>query len=157
MQTLRSRSSALVDLKRPNHHVLFIFLNPQTSQSLRNQMDPVFNDTETYNIPHNQTFSPYSDSARAMIDPNDPISDEQDAVQSFLRGAEEENARLNESCSTRIHKWPNTPRMMRTVPMQNLFSTLPTCVYISANNLMPMQSQSSIPRDPGPRCIPDKS
>src|SRR5882757_3464756 len=64
---------------------------PSTIPVLLNQMDPVFNDTETYNIPHNQTFSPYSDSARNM---NDPNSDEQDAVQSFLRGAEEENARF---------------------------------------------------------------
>jgi len=55
-------------------------------------MDPVFNDTETYNIPHNQTFSPYSESARAV---NDSTSDEQDAVQNFLRGAEEENARFD--------------------------------------------------------------
>lgn len=64
---------------------------PSTIPVLLNQMDPVFNDTETYNIPHNQTFSPYSDSVRAM---NDPNPDEQDAVQNFLRGAEEENARL---------------------------------------------------------------
>ncbi|KIX06821.1 uncharacterized protein Z518_04797 [Rhinocladiella mackenziei CBS 650.93] len=64
---------------------------PSTIPVLLNQMDPVFNDTATYNIPHNQTFSPYSDSARAM---NEPNSDEQDAVQNFLRGAEEENARF---------------------------------------------------------------
>ena len=72
---------------------------PSTIPVLLNQMDPVFNDTETYNIPHNQTFSPYSDSARAMIedDPGDTNSEEQDAVQNFLRGAEEENARLNDS------------------------------------------------------------
>lgn len=62
---------------------------PSTIPVLLNQMDPVFNDTETYNIPHDQTFSPYSESARAV---NDPNSDEQDAVQNFLRGAEEENA-----------------------------------------------------------------
>lgn len=54
-------------------------------------MDPVFNDTATYNIPHNQTFSPYSDSARIVHGSN---SEEQDAVQNFLRGAEEENARF---------------------------------------------------------------
>ncbi|KIY02607.1 uncharacterized protein Z520_01072 [Fonsecaea multimorphosa CBS 102226] len=72
---------------------------PSTIPVLLNQMDPVFNDTETYNIPHNQTFSPYSDSARAMNenDPNDPNSEEQDVVQNFLRGAEEENARLDNS------------------------------------------------------------
>src|ERR1700744_6117224 len=71
---------------------------PSTIPVLLNQMDPVFNDTETYNIPHNQTFSPYSDSARTMIehDRNDPNADEQDAVQNFLRGAEEENARLDD-------------------------------------------------------------
>ena len=70
---------------------------PSNIPVLLNQMDPVFNDTETYNIPHNQTFSPYSDSARAMNenDPDDPNADEQDAVQNFLRGAEEENARLD--------------------------------------------------------------
>ncbi|KIW69726.1 hypothetical protein PV04_05586 [Phialophora macrospora] len=71
---------------------------PSTIPVLMNQMDPVFNDTETYNIPHNQTFSPYSDSARAMNenDTNEANADEQDAVQNFLRGAEEENARLND-------------------------------------------------------------
>ena len=68
---------------------------PSTIPVLLNQMDPVFNDTETYNIPHNQTFSPYSDSARAMNE-SDPAADEQDAVQNFLRGAEEENARLDD-------------------------------------------------------------
>src|ERR1700744_2401990 len=71
---------------------------PSTIPVLLNQMDPVFNDTETYNIPHNQTFSPYSDSARAMNehDSNDPNANEQDAVQNFLRGAEEENVRLDD-------------------------------------------------------------
>lgn len=38
---------------------------------------------------HMTRLSPYSESARAV---NDPNSDEQDAVQNFLRGAEEENA-----------------------------------------------------------------
>ncbi|OAL38829.1 hypothetical protein AYO20_02035 [Fonsecaea nubica] len=71
---------------------------PSTIPVLLNQMDPVFNDTETYNIPHNQTFSPYSDSARAMNE-NEPnqTSEEQDVVQNFLRGAEEENTRLDEA------------------------------------------------------------
>jgi hypothetical protein len=54
-------------------------------------MDPVFNDTETYNIPHNQTFSPYSDS-RALIEPN--AAGEQDAVQNFLRETQEQNDRF---------------------------------------------------------------
>lgn len=65
---------------------------PANIPVLLNQMDPVFNDTETYNIPHDQTFSPYSESARAV---NDSNSDEQDAVQNFLRGAEQENARFD--------------------------------------------------------------
>ncbi|KAK5049343.1 hypothetical protein LTR84_004272 [Exophiala bonariae] len=65
---------------------------PSNIPVLLNQMDPVFNDTETYNIPHDQTFSPYSESARAV---NDSNSDEQDAVQNFLRGAEQENARFD--------------------------------------------------------------
>lgn len=64
---------------------------PSNIPVLLNQMDPVFNDTATYNIPHNQNFSPYSDTAHAM---NEVNSEEQDAVQNFLRGAEEENARL---------------------------------------------------------------
>ncbi|KAJ9604119.1 nuclear polyadenylated RNA-binding protein 3 [Cladophialophora chaetospira] len=87
---------------------------PSTIPVLLNQMDPVFNDTETYNIPHNQTFSPYSDSARAMNenDPDDPNTDEQDAVQNFLRGAEEENARLDDPAqfpSTNTHIAQNEP------------------------------------------------
>lgn len=78
---------------------------PSTIPVLLNQMDPVFNDTETYNIPHNQTFSPYSDSARPVNenDSNEPHSTEQDAVQSFLKGAEEENTRLNDPA-----QFPNT-------------------------------------------------
>ncbi|KIW28523.1 uncharacterized protein PV07_08181 [Cladophialophora immunda] len=82
---------------------------PSTIPVLLNQMDPVFNDTETYNIPHNQTFSPYSDSARAMNenDTNDPHSEEQDAVQNFLRGAEEENTRLDDSA-----RFPSTNGQM---------------------------------------------
>ncbi|KAJ9638080.1 uncharacterized protein PV06_04937 [Exophiala oligosperma] len=65
---------------------------PSNIPVLLNQMDPVFNDTATYNIPQNQTFSPYSDPARNMTEKN---HEEQDAVEKFLRGAEEENARLN--------------------------------------------------------------
>ncbi|KAI1608639.1 hypothetical protein EDD36DRAFT_447435 [Exophiala viscosa] len=64
---------------------------PSNIPVLLNQMDPVFNDTETYNIPHNQNFSPFSDIAHAMHEAN---SEEQDAVQNFFRAAEEENARL---------------------------------------------------------------
>lgn len=60
---------------------------PSTIPVLLNQMDPVFNDTETYNIPHDQPVSPFP--ARTMNDLND---EGQDAVQSFLRGAEKENA-----------------------------------------------------------------
>ena len=91
---------------------------PSTIPVLLNQMDPVFNDTETYNIPHNQTFSPYSESARAV---NDSNSDEQDAVQNFLRGAEEENARFDQV--------PNA------APTQNdsLFQTLASVAAYSEN------------------------
>lgn len=64
---------------------------PSTIPVLLNQMDPVFNDTATYNIPHNQTFSPYSDSARVL---NDPNSDEHGAFQNFLQGVEEDNVRF---------------------------------------------------------------
>ncbi|KIV96628.1 hypothetical protein PV10_00467 [Exophiala mesophila] len=83
----RFASSQTPESPRPVH-----IPEPSNIPVLFNQMDPVFNDTATYNIPHNQTFSPYSDSTRAA---NDPNNDEQDAVQSFLRGAEEENSRLN--------------------------------------------------------------
>ncbi|EXJ85185.1 hypothetical protein A1O3_05860 [Capronia epimyces CBS 606.96] len=73
---------------------------PSNIPVLLNQMDPVFNDTATYNIPHNQTFSPYSDSARVVHESN---SGARDAVQNFLRGAEEENARLESGA-----QFPNT-------------------------------------------------
>jgi hypothetical protein len=52
-------------------------------------MDPVFNDTATYNIPNSSTFSPYSDPQR---DSNDPSTADNDAVQSFFRGAEAESS-----------------------------------------------------------------
>ncbi|KAL6253288.1 nuclear polyadenylated RNA-binding protein 3 [Rhinocladiella similis] len=65
---------------------------PSNIPVLLNQMDPVFNDTATYNIPHNQTFSPYSDPARNMTETN---LEGQDAVEHFLRGAEEKTARLD--------------------------------------------------------------
>ncbi|KAK5198057.1 nuclear polyadenylated RNA-binding protein 3 [Exophiala xenobiotica] len=70
---------------------------PSNIPVLLNQMDPVFNDTATYNIPHNQNLSPYSDPARNMTETN---SDEQDAVQNFLRGAEEENVRFESAPDT---------------------------------------------------------
>ncbi|EXJ85777.1 hypothetical protein A1O1_06145 [Capronia coronata CBS 617.96] len=73
---------------------------PSNIPVLLNQMDPVFNDTATYNIPHNQTFSPYPDSPRVM---NGSNSEEQDAVQNFLRGAEEENGRFGSGA-----QFPNT-------------------------------------------------
>lgn len=67
---------------------------PSNIPVLLNQMDPVFNDTATYNIPNNQTFSPSSDSNRAV---NDSNLEDHDAVQDFLRGAEEESARPEET------------------------------------------------------------
>jgi RNA recognition motif. (a.k.a. RRM, RBD, or RNP domain) len=63
---------------------------PSNIPVLNNQMDPVFNDTATYNIPSNQTFSPYSDSNRNFPDSS---TEEHDAVQSFFRGAEAESSR----------------------------------------------------------------
>ncbi|RMZ90248.1 hypothetical protein DV736_g2525, partial [Chaetothyriales sp. CBS 134916] len=54
---------------------------------LMHQMDPVFNDTATYNIPADQNFSPYSNR-----NANDMSNEEHDAVQDFLRGAEAESA-----------------------------------------------------------------
>ncbi|EXJ67028.1 uncharacterized protein A1O5_09674 [Cladophialophora psammophila CBS 110553] len=97
---------------------------PSTIPVLLNQMDPVFNDTETYNIPHNQTFSPYSDSARAMNenDTNDPNSEEQDVVQNFLRGAEEENTRLDDPAQLPS---TNGPMVQNDADMEsNLYSAL---------------------------------
>ena len=60
---------------------------PSNIPVLRNQMDPVFNDTATYNIPNDQNFSPYSNR-----DVNQASQDEHDAVQNFLRGAEAESS-----------------------------------------------------------------
>ena len=63
---------------------------PQNIPVLMNQMDPVFNDTNTYNIPHNSTFSPLSDSNHGVPDVS---AEEHDPVQSFLNSAEAESAR----------------------------------------------------------------
>ncbi|RMZ84371.1 hypothetical protein DV738_g587, partial [Chaetothyriales sp. CBS 135597] len=60
---------------------------PANIPVLLNQMDPVFNDTATYNIPADQSFSPYSNR-----NANEVSNEEHDAVQDFLRGAEAESA-----------------------------------------------------------------
>ncbi|RMD39719.1 hypothetical protein DV735_g5415, partial [Chaetothyriales sp. CBS 134920] len=60
---------------------------PANIPVLMNQMDPVFNDTATYNIPADQNFSPYSNR-----NANEVSNEEHDAVQDFLRGAEAESA-----------------------------------------------------------------
>jgi hypothetical protein len=60
---------------------------PANIPVLRNQMDPVFNDTATYNIPN--VDQPFPDPAHHATDPQ---SDEQDAVQNFFRGAEAESS-----------------------------------------------------------------
>lgn len=64
---------------------------PANIPVLMNQMDPVFNDTATYNIPHNQTFSPFPDSASEQVMQSAGV-DEQDAVQNFFREAEHQAA-----------------------------------------------------------------
>ena len=69
---------------------------PQNIPVLMNQMDPVFNDTNTYNIPHNSTFSPLSDSTHGV--PN-ISAEEHDPVQSFLNSAEAESARPQDPTS----------------------------------------------------------
>ncbi|KEF62053.1 uncharacterized protein A1O9_00025 [Exophiala aquamarina CBS 119918] len=96
---------------------------PSTIPVLLNQMDPVFNDTETYNIPHNQTFSPYSESARAVID---STSDEQDAVQNFLRGAEQENPRFDPV--------PNANREPAPTQNDSLFQTVANVAAYAENS-----------------------
>ncbi|RMZ74974.1 hypothetical protein DV737_g5568, partial [Chaetothyriales sp. CBS 132003] len=60
---------------------------PANIPVLMHQMDPVFNDTATYNIPADQNFSPYSNR-----NANDVSNEEHDAVHDFLRGAEAESA-----------------------------------------------------------------
>ncbi|ETN45380.1 uncharacterized protein HMPREF1541_09211 [Cyphellophora europaea CBS 101466] len=59
---------------------------PSNIPVLRNQMDPVFNDTATYNIPNDQPFSSFPN----PIQKSQP--EEHDAVQDFLRGAEAESS-----------------------------------------------------------------
>ena len=101
-------------------------------------MDPVFNDTATYNIPHNQTFSPYSDSARAV---NDANSDEQDAVQNFLRGAEEENARLETAQFQDTNGAPvqNDPAIEST-----MFQSLANAAAYAGNATLPQDTTNHI-------------
>ena len=70
---------------------------------LLNQMDPVFNDTATYNIPHDQNFSPYSN--RNF---HDASNEEHDAVQDFLRGAEAESALAQNPLSFPLNKDQDT-------------------------------------------------
>ncbi|KIW11641.1 hypothetical protein PV08_10943 [Exophiala spinifera] len=79
---------------------------PSNIPVLLNQMDPVFNDTATYNIPQNQTFSPYSDPARPMTETN---TEQREAVQNFLRGAEEETAHLNPAPNVNGQKSQDDP------------------------------------------------
>lgn len=64
---------------------------PANIPVLMNQMDPVFNDTATYNIPNNQSFSPYTESLAEQGLQNPP-TDEHDLVQSFFREAENQAA-----------------------------------------------------------------
>ncbi|KAJ9654309.1 nuclear polyadenylated RNA-binding protein 3 [Neophaeococcomyces mojaviensis] len=61
---------------------------PSNIPVLLNQMDPVFNDTNTYNIPSDQTFSPYGESLEHPHYKNPAASEEHDAVQNFFREAE---------------------------------------------------------------------
>jgi len=86
------RKSQTPESPRPVH-----LPKPSSIPVLQNQMDPVFNDTATYNIP-NQPFSPYPDhipdSNRAF--PEASVEDS-DAVQNFFRGADAENARFEGS------------------------------------------------------------
>ncbi len=61
---------------------------PSNIPVLHNQMDPVFNDTATYDIPNNNLFPPYSEQYRNFPDSS---AEDHDPVQSFFRGAEAES------------------------------------------------------------------
>ena len=62
---------------------------PSNIPVLHNQMDPVFNDTATYNIPNNTTASLYSEQNRNLPDSS---AEDHDPVLSFFRGAEAESS-----------------------------------------------------------------
>ena len=62
---------------------------PSNIPVLNNQMDPVFNDTTTYNIPSNHPFPPYSENPHNFPDSS---AEDHDPVQSFFRGAEAESS-----------------------------------------------------------------
>ncbi|KAL2421761.1 hypothetical protein ABEF95_005389 [Exophiala dermatitidis] len=122
---------------------------PSNIPVLLNQMDPVFNDTATYNIPHNQTLSPYSDSARGVHEPN---SEEQDAVQNFLRGAEEENARLERGGAQLPDTGGQTAQNDATIA-SNLLSALASHSahqalesHANASQAAPGQTHSDVPQ-----------
>jgi hypothetical protein len=53
-------------------------------------MDPVFNDTATHNVPHDQPFASFTEPAQPTTNTQ---NDENDAVQDFFRAAEEESLR----------------------------------------------------------------
>lgn len=84
IETHHFRKSQTPESPRPVHAP-----QPSNIPVLNNQMDPIFNDTATYNIPNNQTLSPYSDPHR---EPHESSTEEHDAVQSFFRGAEAESS-----------------------------------------------------------------
>jgi len=110
---------------------------PSNIPVLLNQMDPVFNDTATYNIPNTQTLSPYSDFNRALNDP----ADEHDAVQNFLRGAEEENARFESGAQfpvTNGQPAPNDPVVDATA-LANV-ATAPLTLYAPPSDLVAEKS-----------------
>ena len=63
---------------------------PSNIPVLRNQMDPILNDTATYNIPHDQPFASFVEPIQTTTNMQ---NEERDAVEDFFRGAEEESSR----------------------------------------------------------------
>ncbi|KPI44778.1 putative RNA-binding protein [Cyphellophora attinorum] len=85
LEAQRFGRSQTPESPRPIH-----IAEPTNIPVLQNQMDPVFNDTATHNVPHDQPFASFTEPAQPTTNTQ---NDENDAVQDFFRAAEEESLR----------------------------------------------------------------
>ena len=109
---------------------------PSSIPVLNNQMDPVFNDTATYNIPSNNPFSPSSEHHRTFPDSS---AEDHDPVQSFFRGAEAESSLSREL--TKVDQSDTTTQATTTHPTEPSSLSLPA----DHTNLFSPSAASELP------------
>lgn len=105
---------------------------PANIPVLRNQMDPVFNDTATYNVPHDQPFTSFTEPIQTTTNAQ---NDEHDAVQDFFRAAEEESSKPPPLSGHTEEAAPNPPAISNASEVDQLVNAALNTQPVATNDV----------------------